>query len=122
MKNTVLLFFLLSLLSCSKDAEVICTEEFRFIGVNVEGDSLTDYYTIRQKTADTIRLNQSVVFPDHTWYIILDDSFSTTLKNKSETFTFYGLVNGSQVISEDYIIKADECHISRESGVDLITL
>lgn len=122
MRHLSLLFILAFFFSCSKEAEVICTEEFRFIGVNVEGDSLSDYYTIRQKTADTIRFDQSVVFPDYIWYKILDDSFSKTLKNSSETFTFHGLVRDSLVIKEDYVIEADECHISRETGPDLISL
>lgn len=110
------------LFSCSKEDTVSCTEEFRFIGVNVEGDSLTNYFTIRQKTLDTLRFEQSVSFPEYIWYIILDDSFSKTLKNSSETFTFHGLINDSLVIKQDYVIKADDCHISRESGPDKITL
>lgn len=108
--------------SCNKEDEVNCTEEFRFIGVNVEGDSLSDYFTIRQKTLDTLRFNQQVVFPEYIWYIILDDSFASTLKNSSETFTFYGLINDSIVIQEEYGIEADDCHISRQSGPDKIVL
>lgn len=120
LKNLILFFSAILFFSCSKEDKVSCTEEFRFVGVNVEGDSLSDYFTIRQKTSDTIRLEQSVVFPDYIWYIILDDSFSQTLKNSSETFTFQGFINDSIVISEDYVIKADDCHISRQSGLDKI--
>lgn len=122
MRNLLVFVFGVLLFSCSKEESVICTEEFRFIGLNVEGDSLNDFYTIRQKTSDTLRFNQSVVFPDYTWYVILDDSFSETLKNSKETFTFFGLINDSIVIREDYLIEADECHISRENGPNKITL
>lgn len=122
MKNFILFLFAILFFACSKEADVICTEEFRFVGVNVEGDSLSDFFTIRQKTSDTIRSNQSVVFPEYIWYIILDDSFSQTLKNSSETFTFQGLIKDSVVISQEYVIKADECHITRQSGPDKIIL
>jgi len=44
------------------------------------------------------------------------------LKNNKANFTFVGLINNQVVISESFVIKADECHVVKVSGVDSLNL
>lgn len=123
MKTIVSLFAIaFFLLACSKDEEVNCTLEFRFVGLTVKGDSLHEYYTIRNATSDTLRFNQCNSFPEERWYLILDDTFSDELRNSQEDFRFVGLINDTIAVDEAYVISADECHINRVSGENEITL
>lgn len=123
MKYFLSLTILLALLiGCSKDDEVICTNEFRFVGLLVTGDSLTEYYTVRNSNNDTLRFDQCISYPEERWYLILDDSYSETLKNNQENFRFIGLINDSLVIDENYLISADDCHINKDTGEREVTL
>jgi uncharacterized membrane protein YvbJ len=44
------------------------------------------------------------------------------IKNKEEIFIFKGYITDSLVVNEQYIIKADECHINYVSGKKEINL
>lgn len=108
--------------SCYKDSpnEIACTEEFRMISIKVIGDSLSDFYTLRTSTNDTIRSEN--FFPEANWYPVVDDNFSSKLKNSQETFVFIGKINDSVVVRENFVISADECHINKVSGVEEVEL
>lgn len=104
--------------SCSKDEPedpIFCTEEFRYITLEVEGDSLTFFYTIRMINNDTLFPENNAPIYDNR-YVVLSDQYSSLLKNKSEAFQFVGLVNDSIVLKLDYTIAADNCHIFKVSG------
>lgn len=116
------LFLTLSLttLVCScvdEDNEpgVICTEEFRSALLHVPGDPLTDSYTIRLSNADTIRHSgNSDLRPGY--YIVLDDNYKPKLENQQDTFRFIGKRGSAVVVREDYVFKANKCHITKVSG------
>jgi len=123
MKSFALLSLSLMLLvgvfsACEKE---ICTLELRTIGIVVEGDSLTDYYTIRQRTSDTIRTNFGSPNSD-TWYPVLSDGFDADAPKSVEVFTFIGEINDSIVVQEPFLIQSDGCHIEKRSGKSLISL
>ena len=112
---------ILILISCTKDEEVICTMEYRYISIDVKGGILDDFYTIRKYTGDTIRYEKDNILGNNS-YIILSDNYQNKIKNKEEIFIFKGYITDSLVVNEQYIIKADECHINYVSGKKEINL
>lgn len=102
------------------DGQTFCTLEFRIIGLNVIGDTLTDFYTIRSSNNDTIRLQKEPVYDN--FYPVLNDNYQTILKNKQEEFIFIGLKSDSIRVNQRYVLEADECHISKVSGVTEVRL
>lgn len=116
MKIFILLFLTMALLySCRDAGNVFCTEEFRTITIEIKGETLDDFYTIRASTNDTI--NYSI---DSDWYgsfyPLLDDLYKDKIKNKTEIFIFEGIIADSVVIREEYEIYSDECHVYYVSG------
>ena len=112
---------ILILISCTKDEEVICSMEYRYISIDVKGGILDDFYTIRKYTGDTIRYVKDNIIGNNS-YIILSDNYQNKIKNKEEIFIFKGYITDSLVVNEQYIIKADECHINYVSGKKEINL
>ena len=112
---------ILILISCTKDEEVICTMEYRYISIDVKGGILDDFYTIRKYTGDTIRNEKDNIIGNNS-YIILSDNYQNKIKNKEEIFIFKGYITDSLVVNEQYVIKADECHIDYVSGKKEINL
>jgi len=123
MKKNKLLNFLLILaiimfVSCKSESQnntVACTMEFRTVTINVQGDTLNHFYTIRVTSGDTIRLNSGNTFGANT-YPVLDDSYQSNIANRTEQFRFVGLKNNAIIVDELFTIKADQCHISYVSG------
>ena len=111
----------LILISCTKDEEVICTMEYRYISIDVKGGILDDFYTIRKYTGDTIRYEKDNIIGNNS-YIILSDNYQNKIKNREEIFIFKGYITDSLVVNEQYVIKADECHINYVSGKKEINL
>lgn len=112
---------ILIIISCIKHKEEICTEEYRYISIDVKGGILDNYYTIRNYNGDTIRYEKDN-FNGNNTYIILGDNYQNNIKNKEEIFIFKGYINDSLVVNVQYIIKADECHINYVSGKKEINL
>ena len=112
---------ILILISCTKDEEIICTMEYRYISIDVKGGILDDFYTIRKYTGDTIRNEKDNIIGNNS-YIILSDNYQNKIKNKEEIFIFKGYITDSLVVNEQYVIKADECHINYVSGKKEINL
>ena len=112
---------ILIIISCTKDEEVICTMEYRYISIDVKGGILDDFYTIRKYTGDTIRYEKDNIIGNNS-YIILSDNYQNKIKNKEEIFIFKGYITDSLVVNEQFIIKADECHINYVSGKKEINL
>ena len=112
---------ILIIISCTKDEEVICSMEYRYISIDVKGGILDDFYTIRKYTGDTIRNEKDNIIGNNS-YIILSDNYQNKIKNKEEIFIFKGYITDSLVVNEQYVIKADECHINYVSGKKEINL
>ena len=112
---------ILIIISCTKDEEVICSMEYRYISIDVKGGILDDFYTIRKYTGDTIRNEKDNIIGNNS-YIILSDNYQNKIKNKEEIFIFKGYITDSLVVNEQYVIKADECHIDYVSGKKEINL
>ena len=99
---------------------VICTEIFAAVTVEVTGSSLDDYYTVRTSNNDTIRINEDLY--GENVYTVPDDNYLPQLRNNEDEFVFVGLINNQVVVSEKFLIKADECHVLKVRGADTINL
>ena len=119
--HIIIFFTILFFISCAKEEEVICTMEWRYISIDVKGCVLDDFYTIRKYTGDTIRYEKDNILGNNS-YIILSDNYQNKIKNKEEIFIFKGYITDSLVVNEQYVIKADECHINYVSGKKEINL
>ena len=121
-KIILILGVLLFSKSCFDDNNggVICTEIFAAVTVEVIGSSLDDYYTVRPSNNDTIRINEDM-FGENV-YTVLDDNYLPELKNDQDKFTFTGIIAGQVVVSEEFVISADECHVFKISGKDVVNL
>jgi len=126
MKNiiiTIITVATLFLASCEEEG-VVCTTEFATVNLEVVGDSLTDYFTIRLITNDTIRSQETPykINNGNYIYVVLTDGMRKELEGKKEPFVFKGEIDGETVISEEYTISANECHIGKDSGKDKVEL
>lgn len=120
---SIILTTSLILIGCKKEKEdvVNCTFEFRYITVDVIGDSLTEFYTVRKSNLDTIKPSQNMPIINNT-YEVLSDAYFNNLKNRTDQFEFIGLINDTIRIRENFLIKGDDCHISKISGVKEISI
>lgn len=107
-----MLFVVMLSFQCKKDSA--CTMEFRIVSIQVIGESLDDFYTIRNSNGDTLRYENFA--PDQNTYTVLDDNFHVYLKNAIENFTFIGVIGGQKVVEESFVIKGDNCHFEKVSG------
>ncbi|MBD2755597.1 hypothetical protein [Spirosoma validum] len=101
--------------------ETVRTAIYSSVNISVLGDSLTDYYTIRVPNSDTIHYGNARR-DNTTSYVVLDDSYQSALANSQDRFRFVGEINNAVVVDEEYVIKADECHISKVSGKEEVQL
>lgn len=93
----------------------MCTMEFRTVTITVKGEPLDEFFTIRLKSNDTLRLGRDNMTNENT-YPVLDDSFQKLLEGKTEEFRFIGYKNNTMVVNEPFVIRADKCHIEYVSG------
>lgn len=118
-KGIVFLTLCMLFLGCKKDRDTskkhFCTEIFAMVTIQVNGGPLDDFFTIRESTGDTLRHDVNGLIEEGQ-YIVLDDNFAATLKNREETFIFTGIVGKEKVVEEPFVIKADDCHIDYVSG------
>jgi len=106
---------LLLMISCNSN-KIACTEEFRTVGISVTGDNLTDHFTIREATSDTLRYYDNSGFPPEDYYVVLDDNYQSEIAGSRENFRFVGLIGTMTAVDELFVIEADQCHISYVSG------
>ncbi len=98
---------------CDGSSAANCTTEFVTISTRVTdaGGSpvlLDDYYTTRNSNGQQIRISATI---HDGYYPILDDSYQQSLACTQEVFIFHGFKNGTEVVSANYTLGADQCHI-----------
>lgn len=111
-------FLAISLSGCNDEQPqqgVICTEEFRATTLYVPGALLTESFTIRLSNSDTIRIKGNADFLEG-YYVVLDDNYQAKLENQQDNFRFIGKRGNEVVVQENYVFKADQCHITKVSG------
>lgn len=121
-----ILIFVITVLSSCSDLGTACTTEFITYHLYVKGDTLTEYYTVRMSTNDTLREHYDEYFPEDNegrrGYAILTDGHRSVLNGKKEGFIFVGKIENQKVIEEFYVFGGGECHIYKVSGKEKITL
>lgn len=135
------LFFLTSLLlssSCSNTDDntsscngAVCTFDFRTITVEIKDSSdnpvaLDVFKVTNVKTGDDLTLeifeNQWEIMRKNGSYPIFSDRYSNEFRNKTLKINFKGFINDKEVISSDFIVGADCCHVSLIEGENSITI
>lgn len=120
LRSVILLFLLIISFSCKpSEKDTICTAMFATVSIEITGSTLDSHYTIRTATGDTLHF-QDVLLQNT--YTVLDDNYQPVLEGKTETFRFEGIKSGNKVVSEDFVISADLCHISKVSGKNSINI
>jgi len=132
MKNILLFIFIISLFTnCEKDETIIpcscpeqllCTEEYRSIPVEITDEAglpyvLDEFYTTQLSDGQKI----TVTKPDPVaytlgLYLVLEDRNLDIVDKCGEEFKFTGLKNGVEVISKTFTIKNNCCHIELMKG------
>ena len=127
MKKLFLLFFLVVLISnCDRDNKsdckvVFCTEEFRFIVIQIKHSSdssavnLTNYKVIRISDNKDLTLSNNVITTPG-FYPLVNDGQLNILKNSITEIEFRGYIQNTLVIQKRFDVGADCCHVSLVSG------
>jgi len=104
---------------------IICTEEYRTITVNVRGKDgnavALDRFTVM------VLPNETDITPD--WsdneidlmskngiYPLFSDKYSNTYRNKQIEINFKGYIEDKQVLDANYTVGADCCHVFLVDG------
>lgn len=105
---------LLGLTQCELKEDLACTMEFRTVGIQVNDAPLNRFYTLRLERGDTIIHEYDSILPGY--YTVLNDQAMAWLKGREENFRFEGWRNDTLVVTADFRIGADRCHIYKVSG------
>ncbi len=97
---------------------LICTEVFITHTVEVLGDTLQTYYSIRTYNNDTIRIKTFGL--SNLNYPVLNDNYTALLRNREEQIDFIA-IGKSKTIREPYIFTSDGCHIIKIRGKERIS-
>ena len=126
-----IVFLTTSSTSCKKKnyggfGDVMCTAMFAMINTKVTDANgkyvkLDDVYVIRSKNNDIYRPEQQSAAWDSS-YVVIDDGYVSKMYNSTETFYFVGIKNGVKVVNEPFVISADCCHVSKQSGKTTIVI
>ena len=119
---TIVILAFASIFSACEERQVACTEEFRTVGIRVTGAELTEHFTIRTATSDTIRHDHTGGFPDMNYYLVLTDNYRSNFAGRRESFRFIGILGSVVKVDELFVIEADQCHIQYISGTMEVTI
>lgn len=115
-RTCFLMAAVLLLAQCSKPDETACTMEFRTIGLQVSGERIGRFYTLRLLNGDTLYHRYDSLLTG--FYPVLDDAAMNWLRARTEAFRFEGWCGDSLVVTASFRLGADQCHIFKESGPD----
>jgi hypothetical protein len=132
--------FFLFMTRCSDDyrdntdpdcVAVACTQNFVTIFITVEDPSgvkipldsiaVTDTDTGEDLTLD-ISLQEFQMFREQGQYPLYDDSYKAGHRNMERLVTFTGFIDAMAVVSGNYVVAADCCHVRLVSGDQLLIL
>jgi len=123
-KHFLLLILLAVQITISCKREIVCTEEFRSLHINIyEQDSLITpdaWYMVRFLSNDTILNYQTSPYQNTDFQggivIFTDNEMKYTNSKEGEVFIFTAYRDTTHFIEELYIIKHDDCHFVLISG------
>ena len=134
-KKIFLLFTTLLATSCSDNKmdndksdcnliDIVCTEEFRsitleIVDINDNPVILDSFKTTREDTGEEIESNENL---HQNFYPIINDNYQNEIAQKEINLKFTGFINNIEVLSTNYVVSADCCHIELISGKTKIVL
>jgi len=128
------------ILACSKDNEkskddcgenTVCTQNYVTIGVTIEDTSsvkivLDSYKVIDITTKEDLTIPYSKEefenYRETGYYPIFSDAYRVQYQNSKTTISFIGYISDNEVVTEEFIVGADCCHVSLFSGSTKIVL
>jgi hypothetical protein len=133
MKNYPLLFFVIIILSLScnevKDCgdHLICTEIYVSLTVQIkdadgEPALLDSAYSIHSASGKVYKNNEALMMLDPGTFILWTDGELDITEKDGSKIRFEGWRSGKKVISEDYLIGHDCCHIELLEGNEIVIL
>ncbi len=135
MKSIMSLFFVLVLFSCGDDdcdpsqdcpSNLICTEEYRTITVDIEdtdgGAVALDRFVITNlETNEPVEQTRLDIFPEGT-YPIAEDNLLEVVTIDGTQFRFEGFINDEKVVEQIFVIGHDCCHVILVDGPSTIVV
>ena len=130
--NRILAIFLISLVVSCNDEEcggsIACTTDYRIISVSLvdtEGNAviLDSYTVVRRDTREAISFDTDVSeFNQEGQYSIAEDQHFDQVAREGTSFILEGFINNEVVISENFLIGNDCCHVVKLEGPESLTL
>ncbi len=124
--------------ACSKDEDkedcstlTVCTNEFRSIVVSVKNSSgesvrLDRYKVIlgrgNKDIAPELTNFDGENFGANGAYVIFNDSYRLEFQNSTTNLKFIGIIDSQEIITTEFVVGADCCHVSLVSGDTYIVL
>jgi hypothetical protein len=115
--------------SCGKDdcREMICDLNYESITVEIINSMddpmlLDSSYSIHLKSGMVYHNNQLLILHDRGSYILWTDGELDITEKDGSKIRFEGWQSGKKVISEDYVIGHDCCHVELIEGNESIIL
>ncbi len=125
-------FFVLIFGFACQEESVNCTMEWRAISVKIVDSSdnpviLDDYYTTNNITGEVFRMKDIDPYIDSVnklsgEYMVITDSQKEWAKTGYCKVTFKGLINNKEIVSEEYGVTANVCHIGDLIGRTTIVI
>jgi len=134
-KKIFLLFTILLVTTCSDNKldndksdcnliDIVCTEEFRsitleIVDINDNPVILDAFKIIREDTGEEIESGENL---HQNFYPIINDNYQNEIAQREINLKFTGFINNIEVLSTNYVVSADCCHIDLISGKTKIVL
>lgn len=127
---SVMLFLLLTSSSCESEKgcpeDVICNMMFVTISVQIVDSAGKEIKLTKARVSSSFLENEINPLEEPMTggnYGVLNDSHMQYLDNrKARPFLFEGWVDDALVVSQEYLIRHDCCHVVRESGPEQIVI
>lgn len=115
---------------CSCPENLICTEEYRTISLEIrdasgKAVSLDDYYTTKISNGEKIELKEEgrdSIARSVGFYPVLEDKNMQIVDKCGEQFEFIGIKNDVTVVKEILTVKNNCCHIELIKGKTKVVL
>ena len=110
---------------------VICTQNFVTLFITVEDNSgvkipLDSFEVTETATGAVLTPEYTVqefqMFREQGSYPLYDDSFKSEHQNMERLITFKGFIDAMNVVSGNYVVAADCCHVSLISGDEVLII
>jgi len=98
---------------CKPAEPVFCTQEFRSIQVSVSNDSVIRAIVIDKKIKDTL---SSIIWNNQC--TVADDGvvFNRLKSGENRIFTFHAIGKNGGLVTSDFEISRDQCHVFKVLG------